>query len=40
MSTETSSILGFEVQQGVSISEGHATASKGMLDVILDFLTP
>jgi hypothetical protein len=29
-----------EVREGVRISEGHATASKGTLDVILDLLTP
>ena len=29
-----------EVQMGIGISEAHATASKGMLDVILDHLTP
>jgi hypothetical protein len=27
-----------EVQQGVSITEGHATAAKGMLEVVLDEL--
>jgi hypothetical protein len=29
-----------EVQMGITIGEGHATTSKGMLDVILDYLTP
>ena len=29
-----------EARSGFLISEGHATASKGMLDVILDLLTP
>jgi hypothetical protein len=29
-----------EVKTGITISEGHATAAKGMLDVILDHLTP
>jgi hypothetical protein len=29
-----------EVKMGINISEGHATAAKGMLDVILDHLTP
>lgn len=28
-----------EIAQGINIGEGHATASKGMLDVILDHLT-
>jgi hypothetical protein len=29
-----------EIQMGINISEGHATAAKGMLDIILDHLTP
>ena len=28
-----------EIQKGIPVSEGHATAAKGMLDVILDHLT-
>lgn len=28
-----------EIAMGVNISEGHATASKGMLDVVLDHVS-
>jgi hypothetical protein len=29
-----------EIEMNITISEGHATASKGMLDVLLDHLKP